>query len=91
VFLIVGPAVALIGGVWLAVWAARGRAPWPVTAWTRAREYRRQALAVAAAIPVPAVNAAERMVGWLFVVLGGGGIAIGLTGTSSSVATATRG
>ena len=80
VFLIVGPAVALVGGLWLAVWAGRGRAPWPVTAWTRARDYRRHAMAVAAAVPVPAASAAERMIGWLFAALGGGGIAIGLAG-----------
>ena len=80
VFLIIGPAMALIGGVWLAVWAARGKAPWPATAWARGREIRRQAMAVAAAIPVPAAGPAERVVAWLFVVLGGGGIAIGIAG-----------
>jgi hypothetical protein len=80
VFLIIGPAVALIGGVWLAAWAARGRAPWPVTTWKRMREARRQAMAVAAAISVPPASAAERMVGWLFAALGGGGIAVGIAG-----------
>ncbi len=80
VFIIVGPTVALIGGIWLAAWAARGRAPWPVTAWARGMQMRRQAMAAAAAIPVPAASAAERVVGWLFAVLGGGGIAVGIAG-----------
>ncbi len=80
VFLIIGPVIALIGGVWLAAWAARGRAPWPATAWARGREIRRQAMAAAAATPVPAASAAERVVGWLFTALGGGGIAIGFAG-----------
>lgn len=78
VFLIVGPAVALAGGLWLAIWAGRGAAPWPVTAFVRGREIRRRAMAAAAAVPVPAASAGERVIGWLFALLGGGGIAIGL-------------
>jgi hypothetical protein len=82
VFLIVGPTVALAGGLWLAVWAATGRAPWPATAWQRAREARREARATAAAAAalLPAASTGERVVGWLFAVLGGGGIALGITG-----------
>jgi MFS family permease len=82
VFLIVGPGLALIGGLWLAAWAATRRAPWPATAWRRAREGRRRARAAsaAAAVLVPAANAGERVVGWLFTALGGGGIALGIAG-----------
>ena len=80
VFLLVGPAVALAGGLWLAIWAGRGRAPWPVTAWVRGREIRRQAMAAAAAVHVPAASRGERVIGWLFALAGGGGIAIGLAG-----------
>ncbi|MHB2169887.1 hypothetical protein [Alsobacter sp. R-9] len=80
VFLIVGPALALVGGVWCAAWAARGRAPWPVTAFVRGRERQRAAMAAAAAVPVPAASAGERAIGWLFILLGGGGMALGAAG-----------
>jgi len=76
-FLIVGPAVALAGGLWLAAWAATGRAQWPVSAFARGREIRRRRVAAAMAQPIPSASRGERVIGWLFALVGGSGIALG--------------
>ena len=83
VFLIVGPALALVGGLWLATWAATGRAPWIAAARERRAQARLRAQAVAARGPRLTPNVGERVVGWLFVALGGGGIGLGLAGLAA--------